>query len=51
MKTEMARILRAIPGYEERILDLKETLIANLVMISEIPAPTFKEHERRDFII
>ena len=47
-----------IPGFtenlnelESRINELRETLLANLVMISEIPAPTFNEKERVEFML
>lgn len=51
MKGRITDILEALPEYEKKIKELTETIIANLVMISEIPAPTFSEAERMDFIV
>jgi acetylornithine deacetylase/succinyl-diaminopimelate desuccinylase-like protein len=44
-------ILSSLPKLEQSIQDQKELLLANLVMIGEIPAPTFKEEERIEFLI
>lgn len=39
-------ILTQLPKLQKGATGLQETLIANLIMISEIPAPTFEEAER-----
>lgn len=39
-------ILKILPGLPERLTPIQETLIANLIMLSEIPAPTFVEAAR-----
>ena len=39
-------ILALLPELEVGAKGIQETLIANLIMLSEIPAPTFEEHER-----
>lgn len=44
-------ILSSLDGIEKKTKDLKEILLANLVMIGEIPAPTFEEDERIDFLL
>jgi tripeptide aminopeptidase len=44
-------ILNSLPDLETATRSMSETIIANLVMISEIPAPTFHEHERMDFMV
>jgi len=44
-------ILDSLPELEESVKEQKELLLANLVMIGEIPAPTFKEDERIEFLI
>ena len=49
METKFTRfddILAALPELETRTAGLQETLIANLIMLSEIPAPTFEEEAR-----
>lgn len=42
--------LKQAPGLSERIKSLKEVLLANLVMVGEIPAPTFQEENRIRFL-
>jgi len=44
-------ILDGLADIETKVRELKEMLLANLVMVGEIPAPTFKEEERIDFLI
>ena len=44
------KILETLPKYERGLRNLKEMILANLVMISEIPAPTFSEQHRVKFI-
>lgn len=39
-------VLEALPRYVEAARSLKDILLANLVMLAEIPAPTFGEQER-----
>ena len=51
MKERIADVLENLPHYEKLITELTEPIIANLVMISEIPAPTFGEQERMDFMV
>ncbi|MFW6215221.1 MAG: M20/M25/M40 family metallo-hydrolase [Alkalispirochaetaceae bacterium] len=51
MHREFGSVLSAIPGYQERIRELNEILLTNLVMVSEIPAPTFGEQHRREFLM
>ena len=45
------KIIDALPEYEKKLAELSEIVLANLVMISEIPAPTFSEQRRVDFIL
>ena len=47
----MEKILERLPAYQEGIRALRETIIANIVLIGEIPAPTFKEKRRADFLM
>lgn len=44
-------ILYSLEEIEEKTKNLKEILLANLVMIGEIPAPTFGEDKRIDFLL
>lgn len=44
-------IIESLPDLEQSIREQKELLLANLVMIGEIPAPTFQEAERIEFLI
>lgn len=49
MKTEFSNIdeiLDRLPKLSEQLRGIQETLIANLIMLSEIPAPTFEEADR-----
>lgn len=51
MAQSFEEILDKLDGYVEYIAKLKDIFLANLVMLNEIPAPTFKEEERRNFIL
>jgi tripeptide aminopeptidase len=44
-------ILNSLDNYVQKISELKDIFLANLVMLSEIPAPTFGETKKRDFIL
>ncbi|MDC7225382.1 MAG: M20/M25/M40 family metallo-hydrolase [Spirochaetales bacterium] len=44
-------ILNKLDGYETKLKELSELILANIVMIGEIPAPTFGEKERVRFLI
>lgn len=47
----LQEILENLPAYEKKARKLSEIILANLVMISEIPAPTFGEEERMRFLV
>ena len=51
MADDFQGLLEALPQYEQKIKELSEIVLANLVMISEIPSPTFNEQKRVEFII
>jgi acetylornithine deacetylase/succinyl-diaminopimelate desuccinylase-like protein len=51
LNTSFENILDSLSGLEESVRDLKEIILANLVMLGEIPAPTFGEQERIEFLI
>ncbi len=44
-------ILDRLPEYDRKIDEFKETLLTNLIMLSEIPAPTFEEQQRTRFLL
>jgi tripeptide aminopeptidase len=51
MEKGMAHIISGLDDIEERVRDLREIILANLVMLSEIPAPTFSEAARMEFLV
>ena len=51
MKEDFVKILDQLSHHEQKIREITETIIANIVMISEIPAPTFHEQERMNFLV
>jgi len=51
MAQNFEEILSNLDYYKEKIVNLKDIFLANLVMLNEIPAPTFLEEERRNFIL
>ena len=48
---EISDILSRLSIYESRLKDLSELIVANIVMLGEIPAPTFGEQLRVRFLI
>ncbi|MBN1648108.1 MAG: M20/M25/M40 family metallo-hydrolase [Spirochaetales bacterium] len=44
-------IIKKLPSFERKIKTLDELILANLVMVNEIPAPTFSEQYRSEFLI
>lgn len=51
MDSKFEDLLRQLPKYEQVIGDSIDSILSNLVMINEIPAPTFKERDRCTFLI
>lgn len=53
MKKEASfqQIVNELPQNREKLVAMREIFLANLIMISEIPAPTFHEQPRADFLI
>lgn len=51
MSESFEHILESLAGLESRIRDYRELILANLVMLGEIPAPTFKEEKRIEFLL
>jgi tripeptide aminopeptidase len=50
-QTQPEDIYAQLGTIHDKAVELKETLLANLVMLAEIPAPTFSEHERSRFLM
>lgn len=44
-------VYAALPRYVETLEAMREIFLANLIMIAEIPAPTFQEQARTDFLL
>ncbi|MDC7125022.1 MAG: M20/M25/M40 family metallo-hydrolase [Spirochaetales bacterium] len=44
-------ILKKLDTYESKIHELRELILANIVMIGEIPSPTFGEKNRVNFLL
>jgi len=42
---------KELPGLEKKLKKYREVLLANLVMIGELPSPTFKEQNRIKFLL
>lgn len=51
MRSGIADIIENIPAVEKKIRHMSDVLLANLVMVSEIPAPTFGEENRMRFLV
>jgi len=47
---QLDRLLDRLPEFRQAAVDIKEMLLANLVMIGEIPSPTFQEENRSRFL-
>ena len=51
MNITLSDIVSDTPAVESLITESRETLLSNLVMLSEIPAPTFNEKQRVNFML
>lgn len=51
MASDLQVIRSRLPDYRDAVRELNEILLANLVMISETPAPTFQEDRRVEFLL
>jgi len=47
----MQKILEKLPSFVDEIRAIKETIIANIILIGQIPSPTFKEKKRANFFM
>lgn len=51
MYQDFARLVDRLPVFQEGARELSEILLTNLVMVSEIPSPTFDEQRRVGFLL
>lgn len=51
MAKSFNEILNSLDDIEETIRELREIVLANLVMLGELPAPTFREERRIEFLM
>ncbi|TVQ03527.1 MAG: M20/M25/M40 family metallo-hydrolase [Balneolaceae bacterium] len=51
MMKDIKSLKKELPGIAEKLKKYREVLLANLVMVGEIPAPTFQESRRVEFIL
>ncbi|MFO7848550.1 MAG: M20/M25/M40 family metallo-hydrolase [Spirochaetia bacterium] len=51
MSRRMEKLIDTLPALVNNLKDMRNTLLTNLVMLGEIPAPTFREANRRRFLI
>src|SRR5690625_8033745 len=47
----LENLKRELPELEKKLKKYREVRLANIVMIGEIPSPTFGERERIEFIL
>lgn len=48
---ELKSLYKKLPGIEKELRQMRDIILANLVMIGEIPAPTFEEERRIEFLM
>ncbi len=51
MKKGMQRILDSLPNLQTMIREMRDIILTNIVMIGEIPSPTFREDKLREFLL
>ncbi len=51
MKEGMQKIIDSLPNLQTMIRGMRDIILTNIVMIGEIPSPTFKEDRLREFIL
>ena len=51
MDERFARILARVPAYASEMRRLEDLLLTNLVMVAEIPSPTFGERRRVEWVL
>ncbi|MFP4225398.1 MAG: hypothetical protein ACLFRF_01600 [Desulfobacterales bacterium] len=48
---QMDKILKQLPVFEEKLRSIKETILSNILLIGETPAPTFEEAQRAEILL
>ena len=51
MEGRIEELIDTLPALENKLRGMRDTLLTNLVMLGEIPAPTFREGNRRRFLV
>ncbi len=51
MEQTMNTLIESLPAYEEKLRNMRDTILSNLVMLGEIPSPTFREEARMNFFV
>jgi acetylornithine deacetylase/succinyl-diaminopimelate desuccinylase-like protein len=51
MKQAMIDLIDELPGIKKKIRAMRDTLLSNLVMVGEVPAPTFREEHRMRYLL
>jgi len=47
----MDKYLDALPVFVEKIREIREIIISNIVLMGQIPAPTFHERQRAEYLV
>jgi tripeptide aminopeptidase len=47
----MKKYLDVLPMFADQIRKIREIIISNIVLIGQIPAPTFHERRRAQFLV
>jgi acetylornithine deacetylase/succinyl-diaminopimelate desuccinylase-like protein len=51
MKQAMTDLIDELPTLKKKVRAMRDTLLSNLVMVGEIPAPTFSEQRRMNYLL
>ncbi len=47
----MEKYIEKVPGYVQKIKSISDTIITNIVLIGQIPSPTFHEEKRAEILL
>ncbi|RLB98499.1 MAG: peptidase, partial [Deltaproteobacteria bacterium] len=47
----MNKYLDALPMFVDKIREIREIIISNIVLLGQIPAPTFHEKRRAEYLV
>ncbi len=51
MEKPITDLISDLPEIEPKLRNMRDTILSNLVMLGEIPAPTFREQARMDYFV